>query len=714
MRVLAQRRLMQPYDGEAPSQADGAPRKVSVAGQASAARLARHRMLMGLSGCPPAATSGAAEEEPRNHHAHSNSHVKSGEAKSLTDEPSSVARTAGNKGLAASTGAKEAPRKSLTTSAPPFVLNPTVSDFTPSAALACGHASRGKVGTAEGVGKREKKENGGRGGRRGRGEEAQREAESSTVGSGPENLCSVQNSGGRAKATASGEPKRFVPATPTGTCGDSAADPVVQEEVGVSSSMGTGRRPKGGRVGGVGDGEGRDAAGVEKIQAPAGEGKKKRRNKEKAGSASAAAFEDSHTAQAKGSAARTGVDDGKSKKKKGGAWWRSLQDDDPISLEPLNRLRYPPFDLKANDEVTVWFDPRMLGNYLVSSASFVHPVSRRDLTKEDCLALDAHLAASRLRRIGVTDVFLHKERLNDPEERIAVLREEASAIIEAFFSGSSRRQGGGGARGTDVGGQGRGGGRGCVNRVRDGRNGSGDREMGVGMVRGSGRGRLSGGGEGREQGGQRRGVPRGLRDDEEYDNWGFVIDDDEQLALATQRGLAALQEEAFPELCASTSDAPGPDWRPKLASAAAGSRGGGTGSKSVSTEGMGTVFHVSWAHVAQPKKIQSKDLAHLLFPYDCAIKWLDPISALLLVRPQNQQDVSEDLALARVDKNNVKDLAVVRSSDLAAALQSAPSHQALQDYRGKTIARMRLPSAGEFRFLVAQLHHVALASVDGI
>ena len=89
-------------------------------------------------------------------------------------------------------------------------------------------------------------------------------------------------------------------------------------------------------------------------------------------------------------------------------------------------------------------------------------------------------------------------------------------------------------------------------------------------------------------------------------------------------------------------------------------------------------------------------------------------AALLLVRPQNQQDVSEDLALARVDKNNVKDLAVVRSSDLAAALQSAPSHQALQDYRGKTIARMRLPSAGEFRFLVAQLHHVALASVDGI
>jgi len=37
-------------------------------------------------------------------------------------------------------------------------------------------------------------------------------------------------------------------------------------------------------------------------------------------------------------------------------------------------------------------------------------------------------------------VFEHKEKLNDPEARIAALREEASAIIEAFFSGTARRQ----------------------------------------------------------------------------------------------------------------------------------------------------------------------------------------------------------------------------------------------------------------------------------
>ena len=91
-------------------------------------------------------------------------------------------------------------------------------------------------------------------------------------------------------------------------------------------------------------------------------------------------------------------------KKKGGAWWRTLQEDDPISLEPLNKLQYAPFDLKANDDISVWFDPRILGNYLVSTAAFEHPLSRRALTRGDCQALDQHLAACRLKAIGVTEV----------------------------------------------------------------------------------------------------------------------------------------------------------------------------------------------------------------------------------------------------------------------------------------------------------------------
>ena len=42
--------------------------------------------------------------------------------------------------------------------------------------------------------------------------------------------------------------------------------------------------------------------------------------------------------------------------------------------------------------------------------------------------MDAHLAACRLRKVGVTEVFEYKERLNDPNERIALLREEARFI----------------------------------------------------------------------------------------------------------------------------------------------------------------------------------------------------------------------------------------------------------------------------------------------
>ena len=31
-------------------------------------------------------------------------------------------------------------------------------------------------------------------------------------------------------------------------------------------------------------------------------------------------------------------------------WWHSLEDVDPISLEPLAEMTYPPFQLKSNDD----------------------------------------------------------------------------------------------------------------------------------------------------------------------------------------------------------------------------------------------------------------------------------------------------------------------------------------------------------------------------
>lgn len=76
-------------------------------------------------------------------------------------------------------------------------------------------------------------------------------------------------------------------------------------------------------------------------------------------------------------------------------WWRTLTDSDPITLEPLKRLRYPPFELRASETVATLFDGRVLATYLISTGNFVHPISRRELTREDCLALDQYLTANR-------------------------------------------------------------------------------------------------------------------------------------------------------------------------------------------------------------------------------------------------------------------------------------------------------------------------------
>ena len=36
-------------------------------------------------------------------------------------------------------------------------------------------------------------------------------------------------------------------------------------------------------------------------------------------------------------------------------WWKKLTDVDPISLEPLRALRYPPFRCRADPELPHWY-----------------------------------------------------------------------------------------------------------------------------------------------------------------------------------------------------------------------------------------------------------------------------------------------------------------------------------------------------------------------
>lgn len=130
------------------------------------------------------------------------------------------------------------------------------------------------------------------------------------------------------------------------------------------------------------------------------------------------------------------------------AWWHELDDVDPISLEPLSELEYPPFELPAQldgaradaGEQNRWFDGRMLGSYLVSTGCFLHPISRRELLREECEALDAHLKTHNLGTACVAHTFAHREDYTltaTPHNRVARLREEATGILAGLFANAA-------------------------------------------------------------------------------------------------------------------------------------------------------------------------------------------------------------------------------------------------------------------------------------
>mmetsp|Transcript_4427 Transcript_4427/g.6600 ORF Transcript_4427/g.6600 Transcript_4427/m.6600 type:complete len:484 (+) Transcript_4427:34-1485(+) len=131
-------------------------------------------------------------------------------------------------------------------------------------------------------------------------------------------------------------------------------------------------------------------------------------------------------------------------------WWRRLTDCDPISLEPLRRLRVEPFELTADGTRAYFFDARLLSSYLISSGSFTHPISRRDLTREDCRRLDAHLRKHRLGKACVEHAFDHQEdykKQNAPNNQVRDIQAEASELLRAFYAAGERGGLGGRGRG---------------------------------------------------------------------------------------------------------------------------------------------------------------------------------------------------------------------------------------------------------------------------
>ena len=84
----------------------------------------------------------------------------------------------------------------------------------------------------------------------------------------------------------------------------------------------------------------------------------------------------------------------------------SLTENDPISLEPLSELGYPPFELSSEDSegniVKHLFDGQVLGYYLVSRLNFENPMTREPLTREMCVALDKYYAKHKLTKKGMS------------------------------------------------------------------------------------------------------------------------------------------------------------------------------------------------------------------------------------------------------------------------------------------------------------------------
>ena len=157
----------------------------------------------------------------------------------------------------------------------------------------------------------------------------------------------------------------------------------------------------------------------------------------------------------------------------GKKWWHRETGCDPVSLEPIAELAYPPFALLTEGEgsMAILFDPATLSEYLVTTAVFVHPISRRALTRFDCVALDAHMRRAGLpdarvsasfdmveamkRQVGVTStegaLFTAEERAAAQAaavpDNIQAVR-EASVVLTNLFDFSSEGGGGGYSRGA--------------------------------------------------------------------------------------------------------------------------------------------------------------------------------------------------------------------------------------------------------------------------
>jgi hypothetical protein len=126
-------------------------------------------------------------------------------------------------------------------------------------------------------------------------------------------------------------------------------------------------------------------------------------------------------------------------------WWSTLEDVDPISLEPLNTLPYTPFQLGCNR-----FDGIVLAHYILTTGTLEDPMTRASLTRADCMRLDkyvrkhmprckgtnkngAHAVGACTNAFDVARMVIVKDRKQVPQSQITVRRREATAVLQNLF-----------------------------------------------------------------------------------------------------------------------------------------------------------------------------------------------------------------------------------------------------------------------------------------
>mmetsp|Transcript_54 Transcript_54/g.80 ORF Transcript_54/g.80 Transcript_54/m.80 type:complete len:634 (+) Transcript_54:111-2012(+) len=122
-------------------------------------------------------------------------------------------------------------------------------------------------------------------------------------------------------------------------------------------------------------------------------------------------------------------------------WWqKEFNEDqcDPISLEPLCELTYPPFELGGH-----YFDGVVLATYVVSTSSFVNPMTREQMTRVQCRALDEYLQENDLllasKSPKVTEAFDLSQRTNQGGQVDNSLQREATTLLHSLFGFESYR-----------------------------------------------------------------------------------------------------------------------------------------------------------------------------------------------------------------------------------------------------------------------------------